>query len=452
MKSKSGFQRSFLIFHEEDRGYGIGRGPSGYIKIEIRDGRGRLYAFVKDLRNEQLYKLYLIKPGEPDSKVAYAGPVPVEKNKGELKWEFDPGNVGMADSGIDFFEAAVILAEEKNSETFQIVCPLAAYRDKKVSWRQSLKNAINVKISKQQDEIRINGDSYEALENKGKIDNNESAADAIEDSRPNMTDAEMQEASNAETKEISGPEAKVASNAEIINSDAVSFTQSRSMTGVSEKENVEPINNPECHSIHSETNSSNEGQEDGIDGDTMKEPGLQGSIGCTFSNNNFCGAEPYVTDNPCAASSLNNRNIEGKKTQKAAVDLRKLKQIFDQYFEKYDPFQNKRRDYDWWKVGSPVHLNNLLYQYDIKTPLLFNPAVMMSHFKYRHMIVGVYTDSSRNLEYIVCGIPAVYESDSRPFGDTCRWVQLESGRPRYGAFGYWLVYIDPNTGKFLNMR
>jgi hypothetical protein len=86
------------------------------------------------------------------------------------------------------------------------------------------------------------------------------------------------------------------------------------------------------------------------------------------------------------------------------------------------------------------------------TPLLFNPAVMMSHFKYRHLLTGVYVERPKGREFIVCGIPGVNGIDETPFGEMCRWVQLEGYKPRYGSFGYWLVYIDPKTGKLFKLN
>ena len=75
---------------------------------------------------------------------------------------------------------------------------------------------------------------------------------------------------------------------------------------------------------------------------------------------------------------------------------------------------------------------------------------MMAHFKYRHMIVGLYEDQKKNLQYVVCGIPGLYWVDEKPFGEMCRWAQVEGDKPRYGAFGYWLIYINPTTGRILS--
>ena len=80
---------------------------------------------------------------------------------------------------------------------------------------------------------------------------------------------------------------------------------------------------------------------------------------------------------------------------------------------------------------------------------MFNPAVMMAHYKYRHLIIGIFTHSDGR-EYVVCGVPGMYMVDRKPFGELSTWVQAGSGRANYGAFGYWLVYINPEDGKIMN--
>lgn len=179
---------------------------------------------------------------------------------------------------------------------------------------------------------------------------------------------------------------------------------------------------------------------------------------CLFTDKKQCAM--YVNNsiyNPCAicsipdtATKVNQADITGE------TGISALKKSFDMCFEEYDPFRSKRKDYKWWKVNSPVLLNNILFQCNIRTPLLFNPDVMMAHFKYRHLIIGIYSDQNndqnKKREYLVCGIPGALDVDNKPFGDICRWVQLEDGKPEHGVFGYWIVYIEPQKGKLLNLK
>lgn len=140
-----------------------------------------------------------------------------------------------------------------------------------------------------------------------------------------------------------------------------------------------------------------------------------------------------------------------QRSKPAAGNVTLLKDEFDRYFELSDPFHSRRSDYLWWRVTNPVNLNNLLYQCDIRSPLLFNPVVMMAHYKYGHLIIGIFQHKETQKQYVVCGVPSMNMVDGKPFGEMSRWVQAEGSRPRYGAFGYWLVYINPDDGKILSI-
>ena len=193
--------------------------------------------------------------------------------------------------------------------------------------------------------------------------------------------------------------------------------------------------------------------QDGLMGDK-----LNNTYKINHSDNNT--ADSNATGKPEQAESIREADssdnpVNAKQDtvqENVNINLMELMNSFNKYFEPSNPFGGRRGNYTWWKVNSPVYLNNVLYQHKVRTPLLFNPAVMMAHFKYRHLIIGVYSDRVRKNEYIVGGVPGVYGIDDRPFGDMCRWVQLEGYKPRYGAFGYWLVYIDTKTGKLLKVN
>ena len=76
---------------------------------------------------------------------------------------------------------------------------------------------------------------------------------------------------------------------------------------------------------------------------------------------------------------------------------------------------------------------------------------MMAHYRYRHLIIGIFHHKDTQKEYVVCGVPGMNMVDRKPFGDAGRWVQVEGNRPRYGAFGYWIIYIDPEDGRILTV-
>jgi hypothetical protein len=382
LKDAAKFQRTFIIFRQEDKGYGIGQEPSGYVKIEIRDGKGRLDVSVQNLKedtNKYSYRLLVLKPSDGSGIVsAEAGEIPLKQGRGEISWEFDPSNVANTGSRIDEFQVFAVVADFKDKEHPGIVCPMAAYRKAPVEWRKQL----------------------------------ESEALPPEEEKPEA-DFERQ--------------------------DAVS-----KYSGGLESIYIKP----EKAGMDAET-----GTEGSAAGREQIDYSSKGKEGCVLTNGLYCGKQlDSMGMLPCSECGMMKR--EGIEQTEALTegDIEKLKACLNKDFPKADPFRAGRRDYKWWKVNSPVQLNNILYQCGIRTPLLFNPSVMMAHFKYRHLIVGIYTDRTKKAEYIVFGIPGVYRVDDRPYGDMCRWVQIEGNRVRYGAFGYWIVYIEPKSSKILSLK
>ena len=125
---------------------------------------------------------------------------------------------------------------------------------------------------------------------------------------------------------------------------------------------------------------------------------------CVYLNGNICGA---VLNNrnaasPCGSCSINRHDASGLSEIQEEGDLNGLEEELDKSFDTCDPFHSRRTDYIWWRVTNPVNMNNMFYQNNIRSPLMFNPAVMMAHYKYKHLIVGVFTHKNGQ-RYIICG-------------------------------------------------
>ena len=81
--------RDIWIFGEEDRGFGFQGIPSGYLRIEARQCKGKINAQVQNLKETkpgQNYGLYLLKVKGNESKRVKIGSVNVSKGRGELIW------------------------------------------------------------------------------------------------------------------------------------------------------------------------------------------------------------------------------------------------------------------------------------------------------------------------------------------------------------------------------
>jgi hypothetical protein len=141
------YKRYFIILQEDDKGYEIAAGkiPTGYAKIEIKNGRGKLTAYAQNVKyGEKVdYRMLLI---APTKKAAVdMGRLMVDgSGRGELNVEFDADNVMKSGMSItDFMVAAV----QTSTAT-----PLSGYTGRdKMQW----KNSYHI-VNKPQDRIDKN--------------------------------------------------------------------------------------------------------------------------------------------------------------------------------------------------------------------------------------------------------------------------------------------------------
>lgn len=515
LSSRTGFQRSFLIFSNEDGGYEAGQKPSGHIRLEVREGRGKLHAAVQNLRpgkGRYVYKLYLLNTGGSEVRAAYTGQLTPEPNKAELEWSFDPRNVGATGIAIEDFNMAAVLVEHERPD-YAVICPLAAYRGRKTEWRNGLRTALAKKTSIPESTVNPVGLPVNP-EKPGKM---EKQPDKTEKQPYNKEEKPYQTEGAKMPVDEKWQAGGSPTQQDYILQDYMPLEQAVQeypAYGQIMQDNLQPEKNSQEQPLQ-EQNNLYDWQKEAVPQENVKpydwqkeavpqenvkpydwqkgempqeqvkqEPVTQGNLqqppyeqdnlkqeqvpqeqdtqyqgmagqidtGCVYLNGNICGE--FVNNgagavNPCTACHLHHGRPHY--TEPPAGDVSQLREELDRYFEQCDPFHSNRSDYMWWRVSNPVNLNNMLYQCNIRSPLLFNPAVMMAHYKYRHLIVGIFLHRAKEKQYIVCGVPGMNLVDRKPFGDMSRWVQAEGNRPRYGAFGYWLVYIDPDGGKILNM-
>lgn len=574
VESKTGFQRIFLIFSNEDAGFEAGQKPSGHIRIEIRDGKGKLWSTVQNLTSgngKLVHKLYLIKAGKEPAAAVCAGIFGLRQSRGELEWTFDPNNVNGSGSSINDFDVFAVITQYNDRENNRVISPLAAYRTKGTEWRKKFekltaspgKTAQNVKkenipsgqtaaienLKPQKaavQEVKVPGAEKEtASKNVQEEVKTEAPAAAkpqqestykeidtgkftppddipaqdnipVDDANPvpvqplhqhgiHMPSNILNAMQGDEASQPVAPnygnlagnqaeqEQKPQDFTQIINQ-AEQESQDYNQMNQMAEQGQEPQDYSQMNQMAEKEqelqdfNQLNQiaGQEQGPQYDNqldnqasqmqesqynaqinsqeqqvpelpevpmqMTEAASNLNSSCLYMNGNMCGM--YINTagpSPCSTCKLHNQARNAAREEKRG-DIEKLKELLGKNFEQCDPFQVRRSDYKWWKIVNPVNLNNILYLCNIRSPLLFNPLVMMAHFKYRHLILGIFTDRIRKREYVVCGVPGMYMLDKKPFGDMCRFVQTEGSRPRYGSFGYFVVYLDPATGKILSLK
>ncbi len=475
MSLNNDFQRTFLIFENEDRGFEAGQRPSGFVRIETRGGKGKLQALARNLKGgigNPSYKLQLINTGGKVAMPVSAGTFKAEKGRLELEWKFDPLDVAMTGINIDQFDVIAVMADYSGNSSnisgyidgnvAKLACPLAAYTGEKKDWRRKLGKILHPEFLSAEQYLSTKAvEHIEEAEQSEQMERIEPEDMAMDSDIPVRTEREP----IAESHIFAQPEMRMTN-------DGVAAERQEGVAGYGDLPDPEQESELE---LESESNGQSEPApeieaEKKSDEETKRnEEQVRKDVisACLYADSETCRA--YLNNNginPCEICHFNsmsnlsasNQSVNGEPSRYDSPstvipgDITKLKAELCNSFETSDPFKIKRSDYKWWKITDPVSLNNIMFLCNIRTALLFNPAVMMAHVRYRHLITGIYSDREKRKEYLVLGIPGMHQIDRKPFGDMSRWVQADGYRQRQGSFGYWLVYIEPETGKLMKLK
>jgi len=124
------------------------------------------------------------------------------------------------------------------------------------------------------------------------------------------------------------------------------------------------------------------------------------------------------------------------------------------FFPYVKPFNVELNGYDWWRIesdGVNIHrgflpfYNYLLNMYHIYPNMQNTTTCQYLIQKYNHYLFGIYKVNG-DARYYIYGIPGNFITLEHPFRGATgfnTWYESRDG------FGYWLIYIDPYTGKVM---
>ncbi len=501
------FQKQFHIFKSMDNDVG---NPSGYLKIEINGEQAKLQLSLNNLLNRQgsAYQLYGIK--KEDSNLSYTVICDIPNINGRADVKVSTNSLSLEQINI----YAIILRLSGNSPVLK--CPLVAYAKEELDWRSEFdSHVLNNERSGDKKNLNneIRDGLGKGFEKKETIKNTENVSGSIMvdkrsadsfDEAINSQSKEKINKSTDERKELELFEDRSGKEKEAVYTNKIDFDQSNNCTekvymneidnvtkeemafdtleeGIStiNENNIESIEYEKKDAVHiNDKEMLNEDRKATLQANNHLFNDMKLNFSGKFEsvitsiynadksstltsiyNNATVKKEPELNleDNDILGSVEENfkdiSSIEMDKIKgRVELDLPDLKDELNKSFESYNPFKMKSKNFNWWKINSPGYLNNILFRNNIRTYLLFNPKVMLAHYKYRYIIFGIRLDRRSGKEYFICGIPGVYSIDENPFGSMGSWAQTEGYKPKYGAFGYWLIMIDPKTGKLIKVR
>ncbi|HYE80680.1 MAG TPA: hypothetical protein VEG39_00790 [Clostridia bacterium] len=111
MASNNEYKRYFIILQEDDKGYEMSPGkiPTGYVKIEVKNGKVKLNAFIQNVKLEDRieYRLILVAAGKKLG--VDIGKIIIDNSgRGELSYELESDNVLKSGLNIGDFTVAAV--------------------------------------------------------------------------------------------------------------------------------------------------------------------------------------------------------------------------------------------------------------------------------------------------------------------------------------------------------
>lgn len=455
------YQRLFYIFKNMDSD--LGR-PTGYIKAEINDGTAKLQILLNNLagRPGVKYRLYGIKKSEQELKYTGICDIQSENGKADIRLNADTARFGSNLLNFDDINIFAVIAGSSERSSV-ISCPLVAYKYIELPWKKQFEKELAAPaVPAKPAEIR------------------------------EETPKESWDVRKVTTADPPIPD-KIQPEAEPKNDPELFVENAENLHGVfsTHAENIPEEEQPYNHEIQSEPEPDLVKEilrgENGDDtGEAEREPESGSTENIQIEEPDHTYEEEFVSREKddlsskfvSTLTSMYNKNDETELSAsyndvldsaeknfkeissidieddriKGEFNIQGLREELDRSFEVCSPFKAKSRRFQWWKINSPGYLNNILFRNNVKTYLLFNPKVMLAHYKYRYIIFGIRSDKYTGRERFICGVPGVYSIDENPFGSMGSWAQLEGYKPKYGAFGYWIILIDPKTGKLIKIK
>jgi len=480
---------------DSDVGY-----PTGYIKVEINCQVARLQISLSNLLNRQdlIYQLYGIKKDDKQLIYTLICDVPNESGKADVKISADIYSIGSNHFRLEDINIFAIITQVPN-RTPSIKCPLVAYLGGEVLWKKEFEALLlnneqltsNNNIAKNVAMNNIKSDKVYDSTTESKSTQNSGIISTVEKVNDLEQETEAEQIPNmlSEIGLFEGLDGETNALEQIKSDETILDNIANEQNGISENMDsseikvIEDIENTEA-AVSEDTQIDNEeilihpnvlNKEFNIleeillqnDTATDKKVNISDKFESAVTNiynpnkSTLVGqektSEVVLADNDILNSVHKNfTDISlidiGTDEIKNEFNLPSLKEELNKSFESYNPFNMKSKNFRWWKINSPGYLNNILFRNSVKSYLLFNPKVMLAHYKYRYIIFGIRNDKHSSKEFLICGVPGVYSIDENPFGNMGSWAQIEGYKPKYGAFGYWIILIDPRTGKLMKVK
>lgn len=410
MSANNEYKRYFIILQEDDKGYEISPGkiPTGYVKIEVKNGRVKLNAFVQNVKIEGVdeYRLILIAPGK--NTAVDVGKIIVDSSgRGELYYELESDNVLKSGMNISEFSIAAVLCG--------VSIPVSGYSGReKVEWKGKYEI---VNRSKAAEEPRIDKKIQieEIVPQK-----QEPIIPIVEEVQPPPPPIITQPVKEPEPENVQVPPKGELPEEE---SPAVKCPPIAPMEEPAEVEcpPAAPKKEPDEYQYYYYEDDEYNKEE--------------------YHEHKHYEGKPYESckEYPYYDSTM----------------YAKLKKLLRR-LRRYEPFEDER-DFEWFKVGDDIYEINSVaipymgYMVPMGYPFMLEGYGMMNK---KDFILGVKygeadDEDKKMINYVMFGIPSVYSRKYEVYYKSRGFMSFKPHKSK--PYGYFIMCVDLRSGMFCHL-
>ncbi|MDD3223767.1 MAG: hypothetical protein PHX70_03500 [Clostridium sp.] len=416
MSQRKNYSRYFIILQEDEKGYGLSsdKTPTGYAKLEVKNGKCKVTFYVQNLKGEMKpYYITLICNKRDEKKLIRLGQLNIDNaGRAEVSKEFDSNDIAGSGIGVSKIGGAAVV----KFDNLNVRGILSGFTSAEIPKEWERYALVNIEDDRKTEKKEKEKQTKEKLE-KEKLEKEKLEKEKLE--KEKEVKAQASKKKEQEKKKVE--------------EDVKDFDKYESEV---EKFAFEKRNEEEKENKTKEE-SKNTKQEDKLE--RIKKEELQKpKINKNEERlNNEIISEGKATLKKCAVEKPNIENTE-LEHRDFFKDIVEGLDEFDDYF----PEINRSK---WYAVN--VYSIDDMYRADTynKYATIYYPMINYYPYiiKYNHYIMGYKFDRNGKVKYVMYGIPGTKNECDQPFGGKYGFVSFaKTGKGEDKELGYWLLFYD----------
>ncbi|GAA0744009.1 hypothetical protein [Clostridium oceanicum] len=433
MAQKKAYSRYFIILQEDEKGYSLGvdKSASGYVKMEIKNGKCKISYYVQNIKKESApYYMVLICDKKDTSKIIKVGEMNIDEyGRADICYEYGEDNIANSNISADKVSGAAIV-KFIDSNIISVMSGFSTTDTPR--W----KNFNMIEPSKvRNEEKEEKSKSHKKVDKKTKTEQkieDKSIFDKYEDNIEKIKDTEVKEENNKD--EITTVKEKnIEENIDKeVNDKNIKENKNPIKKDLSDNRNIED-HEKECESKEDIDDSKE---------DTTTVKNNESDVD-SFKNNDE--NKHIFIDNTIDVKSEDYRDKEDYPRGVVGNFFNSL--VKD--FKNIENFNEEIKRCKWYNI--PIENKDDMKDtcnYD-KYMVVYHPMISYYPYieKHKHYVMGYKCDKEGEMKYLVYGIPGKKAKKDQPFegkSGFVTWISKENEED-----GYWLMFYDYKTSKVI---